>query len=244
MRPSHAIILAAGNGSRMGALTADRPKAMLDVAGSTLIDYQLDALAECGIHDVTVVVGYKQERLRQHLGTLATYVENARYRDTNSVYSLWLARHVLRRGAIVMNSDVLVCVALLRRLVAAQGEDAALVDSSPQVFGDEEMKVTLWQGFIVDFGKDLPAANAHGENVGALKFGREGGRRLAVHLDRLVRSGATNSWAPMAFRSLAREWPVAAVATDGLPWTEIDFPSDLERARQLMSATVAVRRAA
>ena len=126
MRPSHAIILAAGNGSRMGALTADRPKAMLDVAGSPLIDHQLEALAECGVHDVTLVVGYQQARLRQHLGTRVTYVENARYRDTNSVYSLWLARHVLRRGAIVMNSDVLVSGALLRRLVSAPGEDAAL----------------------------------------------------------------------------------------------------------------------
>ena len=244
MRPSRAIILAAGNGSRMGALTAERPKAMLDVAGTTLVDHQLEALAGCGIHDVTLVVGYRQDRLREHLGARARYIENARFRDTNSVYSLWLARDVLRRGAVVMNSDVLVSGALLRRLISAPGDDAALIDSSQQVFGDEEMKVTLWHNFIVDFGKDLPAASAHGENVGVLKFSREGGRRLAVHLDRLVDSGATNSWAPMAFRSLAREWPVAAVSTDGLPWTEIDFPSDLERARQLMSESVAVRRAA
>ena len=241
MTPSHAVILAAGNGTRMGALTADRPKAMLDVAGRTLIDHQLEALSSCGIRDVTVVVGHEQQRLREHLGSRVRYVDNTRYRTTNSLYSLWCAREVLHDGAVVMNSDVLVTRSLLRRLLAAPEDDAALIDTS-QALGEEEMKVTLWQGFIIDFGKDLPTARAHGENVGVLKFGTEGGQRLAGHLDRLVACGETNAWAPKAFRALAHEWPVAAVSANGLTWTEIDFPDDLERAHGLMTELVSVQR--
>ena len=80
MPPRRAIILAAGYGSRMGALTADRPKALLEIDGWSLIDRQLDALRRCGIDDVTLVVGYQQRRLREHLGNRVTFVENPRYR--------------------------------------------------------------------------------------------------------------------------------------------------------------------
>ena len=116
--PQHAIILAAGNGSRMGSLTADRPKALLEVAGRTLIDRQIDALRECGIRNVTVVNGYQQQRLRDHLKDRATYIENTRYRETNSLYSLWLARTLLTHGSVVMNADILASPQLLMRLIS------------------------------------------------------------------------------------------------------------------------------
>ncbi|HJZ75743.1 MAG TPA: phosphocholine cytidylyltransferase family protein [Vicinamibacterales bacterium] len=233
MFPTRAVILAAGNGKRMGSLTADRPKAMLEVDGRSLIERSLDALAACGIADVTIVAGYQQQRLRDHLGASARFVDNPRYRDTNSLYSLWLAREVLLEGAVVMNSDILVSPELLLRLVAAPVEDAALIDESSPL-DDETMKVKTWQGFAIDFSKELAPWDADGENVGVLKFGARGGRRLAAHLDALIAAGAENAWAPMAFRALAQEWPLRAVTTDGWPWTEIDFPADLDRARQIV----------
>lgn len=231
---SHAVILAAGNGTRMGRLTADRPKAMLEVAGRPLIERQIEALASFGVNDVTVVVGYQQERLRDHLGGRVHYIENPSYKTTNSLYSLWLARERLVNGAIVMNADILVTPELLGRLMEAPVEDAALIDPSSEL-GAEEMKVKTWLGFAVDFGKDLPAKESNGENVGILKFGVAGGRRLARHLDTLVALGNTKAWAPAAFRVLAQEWPIRAIPTGDARWTEIDFPDDLERARQLVA---------
>jgi choline kinase len=223
----------------MGALTADRPKAMLDVDGRSLIEHQLDDLAAFGVNNVTVVAGYQSQRLREHLGTRAHFVENARYRETNSLYSLWLARDVIRRGAIVMNSDLLASRELLARLVQAPSEDAVLVDRT-SVLDDEEMKVTIWNGFAVDFGKDLPAEASHAENVGILKFGAEGGRRLVEHLDALIGGGLVNAWAPRAFRAFAHVWPLRAIETEGLPWTEIDFPEDLRRAREVVAPAISV----
>ena len=173
-RVQRAIILAAGNGKRMGALTADKPKAMLDVGGRALIDHQIDALDRCGIHDVTIVVGYHQDRLRRHIGNRGLFIENPDFATTNSLYSLWLAREELARGALIMNADILVHPELLARLVDAPGDDAVLVDCSCRL-ADEEMKIQIWNGFAVDFGKDLAADRAHGENVGILKFGSTGG---------------------------------------------------------------------
>jgi choline kinase len=246
MSTASAIILAAGHGSRMGPLTADRPKAMLEVDGQPLIDWQLDALAAHGVFDVTMVVGYQQQRLRDHLKRRVRFIDNARYDETNSLYSLSLAREPLARGAVVMNADVLVSREILGRLIAAPVEDAVLVDTN-SALADEEMKVRIWQGFAVDFSKELPASEAHAENLGVLKFGASGGRRLVAHIDALIAAGHERSWAPMAFRALAQEWPLRVVAADGLPWTEIDFPADLERARDVVAPAIggaAWRRAA
>jgi len=253
MSPSRAIILAAGNGSRMGRLTADRPKSMLEIDGRSIIERALDALAASGVGDVTVVAGYQSERLRQHLGARADsansavafphvrVIENTRYRETNSLFSLSLARDVLARGAVVLNSDVLLSPELVARLVEARVDDAALVDTT-STLADEEMKVRIWNGFAMDFSKQLPPWEAHAENVGLLKFGARGGRRLVAHIDALLADGHENTWAPKAFAALAREWPLRAIETGGLPWTEIDFPEDLERARDMVAARVARRR--
>jgi choline kinase len=231
MHPQHAIILAAGNGTRMGTLTVDRPKAMLEVGGVSLIDRQLEALRASGIQHVTIVTGYMAHKLHSHLGRAVRFVQNEHYRETNSLYSLWLAREVLRRGSVVMNSDTLISPILLSMLVQAPVRDAALVDLRRSL-GPEEMKVRLRKGFVIDFGKELPAEHSHGENVGILKFSPQGGIHLARHLEVLVSSGHTRAWAPLAFAALAREWPVGAVSTHGIRWTEIDFPHDLARAER------------
>jgi L-glutamine-phosphate cytidylyltransferase len=241
MSPSRAVILAAGNGTRMGRLTADRPKAMLDIEGRSIVERALDALADCGIHEVTIVAGYQRARLEEHLGARVRFIDNARYRETNSLYSLWLARDVLVDGAVVMNSDVLVSPELVARLVHARVDDAALVDIT-SALADEEMKVKIWNGFAIDFGKQLPPWEAHAENVGLLKFGAAGGRRLVSHIDALIAGGGEDAWAPLAFRALAQEWPLRAIDTAGMAWTEIDFPADLDRARAMAAAAVAGRR--
>ncbi len=233
-----AIILAAGHGKRMGQLTAHQPKALLDVNGVTLVDRQLDALEDSGVGAVTMVVGYRQEMIRRHLRDRVQFVENRQFAASNSLYSLWLARQCLARGALVLNSDILVSSDLISLLVNAPADDAVLVDRRRDL-GAEEMKVRLRDGFVVDFGKALPLDQADGENVGIVKVGAEGGRRLARHLERLVDAGHTQAWAPLAFRALAQEWPLRAVETGDLAWTEIDFPEDLERAQRHIAPAIA-----
>ncbi|MPZ23422.1 MAG: NTP transferase domain-containing protein, partial [Dehalococcoidia bacterium] len=63
------VILAAGNGSRLGSLTANQPKALLEVGGRPLVDYTLDAMAEAGIDQVVVVTGYLGATLEDDLTT-------------------------------------------------------------------------------------------------------------------------------------------------------------------------------
>lgn len=227
--PTRAIILAAGRGSRLRPYTDDRPKCLIEIDGRTLIDRQIESLAECGVSDVVAVIGYQADVVRRVVGGRVRYIENRRYRETNSLYSLWLAADELREGAFVINSDVLAAPLLFERLFRADAADAVLVDRD-QTCGVEQMRVTIRDGLVVDFGKNLRVERCHGENVGLVKFGMEGACRLRESLTRLVETGHENDWAPFAFRDVARRWPLHAVATDGDPWIEIDDPGDLTRA--------------
>jgi choline kinase len=227
---SKAIILAAGVGSRLRPLTDDLPKCLLEVGAQTIVDQQVAALGRCGITEVIIVVGYRGDRIRGHLGDRVRYLDNPRYEATNSLYSLWLAREELVTGALILNSDVLALPLLFDRLLRSPAPDAILVELGDS-FEPEDMKVTLAELQVVDFGKNLPRERSHAHNVGVAKFSEAGAARLIEYLEQLVATGHENDWAPRAFREFASHWPLTAVATEGLPWIEIDYLADLTRAR-------------
>ena len=234
------IILAAGKGSRLNGTAGDKPKCLVELGGTTLIERQIAVLERAGIDDVVVVVGCQADRVRAVCGDAVTYVENSRFAETNSLYSLWTARALLYEGFVVLNCDVLFHPALLDDLLATHHDAALLIayreDGQPS-FGDEEMKVKVLGDRVVDISKTMDPADADGENLGIVKFGAHSAPHLVATLDRLVAEGGLRDWAPRAFREFARDRPLHAVGTRGLPWTEIDFPEDYQRAaREILPA--------
>jgi choline kinase len=224
------IILAAGKGSRLNGTAGDKPKCLLRVGDMTLVERQIRMLRATGIDDIAVVVGCQAEGVRHACGRGVQFVENTRYAQTNSLYSLWLARPLLLDGFVVMNCDVLLHPQLLADLVTSRHEDALLLAYGDGPLGDEEMKVQVRRGCVVAMSKTMPADAADGENVGVVRFGADGARRLVDLLDARVAAGGLRDWAPRAFDDFAKERPLHAIGTRGYPWTEIDFPEDYHRA--------------
>ena len=93
-----AVILAAGMGTRLHPLTADRPKPLVEVGGRSLLLRLVDQLARVGIRgtDVVVVSGYREDALHRALvGTGAVIVHNDHYSDWNNFWSLYVAREAV-----------------------------------------------------------------------------------------------------------------------------------------------------
>lgn len=227
------IILAAGKGSRLNGTAGDRPKCLLRVGDTTLVERQIDTLRALGVDDIAVVVGCQADLVRRICGSGVEFVENLRFAETNSLYSLWLARPLLRDGFVVMNCDVLFHPQLLDDLLTSRYEDALLLayqEDDAKPFGDEEMKVKVRRGRVVGISKTMAPTDADGENLGVVKFGPAGAELLASILDGRVAAGALRDWAPRAFAEFAALRPLHAVGTRGFPWTEIDFPEDYQRA--------------
>ena len=225
-----AIILAAGKGTRLDG-AAVKPKCLVEIGGSTLLQRQIQSLQSLGIKEIVVVVGFGADSIREECGSGITFVENRRFAETSSLYSLWLAREHLAEGFVVLNSDVLFQPQLLADLLESSRDNALLLsDTETTPLGEEEMKVKVCEELVVDISKAMDPAEADGENVGIVKFSASGAKLLVEYMDKLIESGAVKDWAPRAFLEFARHHPLHALSTRGLPWIEIDFPEDYQRA--------------
>lgn len=235
-----AIILAAGRGSRLNGTAGELPKCLVRLGGLTLVERQIQLLRAAGVEDIAMVVGCQADRVRRACGQDITYIENARYAQTNSLYSLWMARPLLYEGFVVLNCDVVFHPALLSDLLTSRHENALLLayrEASVAPYGDEEMKVKVRGGRVMDMSKSMDPAEADGENLGIVKFSAPGAAALIDIMDGLIAEGGLRDWAPRAFAAFAQTHPLYAVGTRGLPWTEIDFPEDYERAaREVLPA--------
>src|SRR5919109_3038090 len=98
-----AVILAAGKGSRLNGTIGDKPKCLVRVGDRTLIERQIETFRSVGIDDIKVIVGCQADRGQQACGNGVSYIENTGYAQTNSLYSLWLARPLLLDGFLVTN---------------------------------------------------------------------------------------------------------------------------------------------
>jgi len=227
-----AIILAAGRGGRLSEITGTRPKCLAQVDGASLLERQLEALRLCGITRVAIVTGYRAMDVRRVCGPTIDVVHNARFAETNSLYSLWLARELLTDGFLVLNCDVLFHQQMLIDLVTSRYEDALLVSPScdEAAYSDEEMKVRVRGGRIVEIAKTIDPADADGENVGIAKFGAAGASLLVEDMQAFVARGALTEWLPAAFDTFCRRRTLHAVDHRGYPWIEIDCPQDYWRA--------------
>ena len=248
----HAIILAAGVGRRLGLAGADappQPKILLDFNGISLLDRHLDLLQAAGVGEVTVVVGYGAAAVRAALvryrasrgpssSLLVNTIENPDFRE-GSVVSLWAARAVLRctQPILLMDADVLYDRRLLTRLVQSSHADCLLLDRNIEP-GDEPVKICVRDGIIVDFRK-IPTApyDWHGESVGFFRLSPRTAAELADRVEDYVASGrrAQEYEEPirdMIMASGPDRFAFEDIST--LPWTEIDFPEDVTKARALL----------
>lgn len=203
---------------------------MVRVGGQCLIDHQIAALRAVGVSDIAVVVGYSATSVRTHLGSKVSYIENHEYADTNSLFSLWLTRDWVRGSFMLMNADVLAHPDVFRR-VMDRPSNALAFDSRS---GDdaEHMKITLKDRFVQSMSKSMPPDKAEGENVGILRIDGGTAPHLFTVAGDLLRAGGHNLWAPACVDAILKEHPFEGIDIADLPWTEIDFPSDLEEARE------------
>lgn len=228
-----AVILAAGRGTRLGALTAERPKALLQVAGRALVARQITTLRTAHIAPIHVVTGFARETFADLLGGDVREIRNDRWATTNNLVTLATAGAALDCGFLLLNSDVLFHPGILAALIACPHPCALVVDNRG-VLADEEMKVRFdAAGRLTAIAKTLDPGTAVGEYIGLAKFDADGARILRSAMAAMIAAGRTGEWYEGAFQAIASELPVRACFTNGLPWTEIDTPEDLARAEIL-----------
>ena len=245
----HAIILAAGRGSRLAEHNPEGlPKCLLRFGGQSLLERHLDLLFRLNIPTVDLVVGYEADRIIDHVGRLdsrpdVAFHYNPRF-EQGSVISLRAASDAMTSGeeVLLMDADVLYHPGILRRLTETRHPNCYLLDRDFAP-GDEPVKIALQAGRMVDFRKRLPAGLKYddvGESVGFFRFDPACAARIAAECERFNDEGLADMPHEEALRNVLLEQPGQFAVEDitGLPWIEIDFPEDVEKARTEILAAI------
>jgi choline kinase len=236
-----AIILSAGQGSRLLPHTEATPKCLLSLGGETILGHQVRELAAAGISRIVVVTGFRAaaveaelERLRRP-GLSLSSVFNPFYCVADNIGSCWMARAEMECEFVLVNGDTLFERAIPGRLLAAPAAyPVMLMIDRKESYDSDDMKVVLDGRRLVEVGKRLASDRIDGESIGMSLYRGRGPRLFTEVLDSLMRTGAgIRSWYLKAVDSLAQRGAVGTVSIDGLRWGEVDFPHDLAAARRL-----------
>ena len=227
-----AVLLAAGSGTRLEQVTQGLPKCLIAVGGRLVLDRQLDALAAAGIDDITVVAGYRADRVIDHLAGRCRVVVNERFATTNSIVSLELAApHVAGDAFVFQNADVVYEPALMQRFVTAPRPNACLVD--PYLpWSADEYDVATHEGRIVRYARDVPASESVGRSGQLMKIGAADSAAFFARLRELVSADGVGGFPNQAYDVLMQGEGLWPVYTAGLHWWEIDTADDYDRANR------------
>jgi len=231
-----AILLAAGVGKRLHAASGGKPKSLVEIGGKTLLGRLLESLAACGVRDAVVVTGFGDDAVRAALagapaGITVRTMLNPRFHE-GAILSLATARDLLDRPVLVMDADVLCPTSMIARLVRSPHENCLLMDASAENTGEEQM-LLVRAGRVRNIVRGgAPGYELAGESIGFLKLGSGAARLLRVLLDERIAAGHTGIEHEEVYPELLARVDVGFERVDGVPWTEIDFPEDVERARR------------
>lgn len=165
-----ALILAAGNGSRLAACSGELPKPLVPVDGKPLIEHVMSGACEAGIERFVIVVGYRSQmiqdwyRNQRRCKVDVSWVQNPEYHKNNGV-SVLLARESIQEPFLLLMSDHLFESTTARSLLRQPiGQDEVILAVDRKVASvfdlDDATKVRLWGNCIVDIGKNLKSYDA------------------------------------------------------------------------------------
>jgi len=189
-KPARAVIVAAGRGSRMGGVTSDRPKCLIEFGGRPLLDYQVGSLRTAGVEDICLVTGYKSDMLE---GFGLPCFRNDRWSETNMVHSLMCARDFFlsddAESTLVCYSDIVYEPRVVKAALAAPEGASTIVDLNwrdlwelrlENPLDDAETLKYNDKNILEDIGqKPKSFDDIQGQYIGMTRFSAEAAKRFA-----------------------------------------------------------------
>ncbi|MFI9554021.1 phosphocholine cytidylyltransferase family protein [Nonomuraea endophytica] len=236
------MVLAAGAGRRLRPYTDTLPKALVPVDGeTTIMDISLRNLAEVGLRDVVVIIGYaagaveeRKAALEERHGVNLTLVYNDKAEEWNNAYSLWCARDYFAQGALLVNGDTVHPVSIEKTLLSApETSDILLAVDDVKKLADEEMKVILEGGSLKRITKLMDPAEAYGEYIGATLIRPGAADRLADALKATFERDPQLYYEDGYQEMVNRGEQIHAAPIGEVDWVEVDNHDDLAKARTI-----------
>ena len=241
------IIIAAGLGSRLKNYTLEKPKCMLEFGGKTLLERQINAFKANGLNHISVIRGYKKEKINY---PNLKYYQNTEFEDNNSLNSLFYAEEALSGQVIVSYSDILFEKEVVERLMKSDHDISIVVDIDWQGYyinreshpvEQAEKVVFDANNNVIEIGKIITNKHdVYGEFIGMMKLTPKGSQIFKKHFHRskIIYSDkpfqTSNSFKKAYLTDLIQEMsdlgvPIHCVIIER-GWKEIDTVEDYDKA--------------
>ena len=176
-----ALILAAGEGRRLRPLTNETPKCMVNIFGKSLLEHQLGVFHKLGIHEITVVTGYKSDTIKI---PDIKYYKNEKYDSTNMVETLFCAENELNGSVIVSYGDIIFEKSVVEKLIKSNEDFSIVIDKNWERYWlirfenpitDVESLKLDENGYIKEIGRKVSEiTKIEGQYIGLMKFQNKG----------------------------------------------------------------------
>jgi len=246
MKPTHetkkrvttAVLLAAGTGSRLYPLTKKEPKCLTMVNGSPILGRLISNLNSHGFKKLIVVTGHLEDCIRDFLGTQAggikiEYVFSPKYKTTNNIYSLWMARKKIKESFMLIESDLVFDKSLLSEMIYPDRMAAALMQpwmNGTCVTVDEENTVNAFlAGDAEAFGRNKY------KTVNIYSLSLKSWSKVLKRLNQYISDGKVNDYYEKVFGDMVAGGSLSfeKISFDDKAWYEIDNLEDLAEAEKL-----------
>ncbi len=243
-----AIILSAGQGSRLLPLTADRPKCLIDFSGRSLIAWQVQMLANGGVTDFHVVTGFMTDMVQAELdnlrtdGITITVHFNPFYKVADNLGSCWIVREQMDEDFLILNGDTLISADIVAKVQARSDWPITVTVDEKDGYDSDDMKVNRDGERLIMIGKTLTAAQSNAESIGFLAFRGDGAELFCETVRQFMRTPAgVENWYLKVIDAIAPTGKVGTVSIKGMDWAEVDFLNDIEVAAKLTDRWLVVR---
>lgn len=241
------LILAAGMGKRLGELTSENTKCMVEVNGVTLIDRMLHQLEKLHLSRIVIVVGYEGKKLMDYIGTLdiqtpICFVNNPVYHKTNNIYSLSLAKeYLVKEDTLLLESDLIFEDSVLDILLEDSRESLVLVDKYSSWMDGTCVKIgpeDTIEAFIPKNNINFQDTSDLYKTVNIYKFSKAFSETHYVpFLEAYTKALGNNEYYEQVLRVIAvlDNPEIKVKKLSGQSWYEIDDIQDLDIAKSLFA---------
>lgn len=232
------LLLAAGTGSRLLPLTKESPKCLTLVNEVSILERLVENLASKGIKKLVIVTGHLSDSIRDFLGDnykdiAIQYIHSPLYKTTNNIYSLWMAREIMKEPFILIESDLVFDPSLLGEMMYP---DRMAVAGIKDWMNGTTVTIDKYEK-ILGFKNDTQCSEGSKKykTVNIYSFSLVSWSVIAARLDKHIREEKVNGYYETVFAELVAEnlLSLKAVSFDEKPWYEIDTLMDLKEAIKL-----------
>jgi len=233
-------ILGAGIGRRLNNVQLP-PKVLLSFGGKTLLERHVEILRACGIQGIDLVIGFRAEEVRREIARIGAQdiirtCFNPHF-DEGAIISFATLKAAFTAGepVVFMDGDVLYDRRMMLQLLETSQDNCFLMDRQTEE-GEDPVRLCMRGNVLVDFHKRPERRHDWwGEWVGFARFSADIAAKMIGEAERIIASGRRGAIYEDAMRNILFDAPPGHFGIEditGLPWVEIDFPEDLERAHK------------